>query len=251
MESFPVTEKLAFLFLISQKRVLYFNRKISQKSFTFQVNWEKKERERWYFLCYLTLFLTFDKKSCLGWWSPAEDPIKHKSSKKLPVSSAERIKKWQQHAQQLSAITVLSVPLSFFLLARLCFINLITALSSGGCDAWVWEWWKEQHGREIPPTLHFSNSKHGNLLNNILIARSSRAFVDQRLIFIFSPLQQNSGSSAEHISLQSPCGGEPGWREVVFQRFGEHLLYFQFQWPGNYKTLLPPTLFIFIKTRQV
>lgn len=67
MESFPVTEKLAFLFLISQKRVLYFNRKISQKSFTFQVNWEKKERERWYFLCYLTLFLTFDKKSCLGW----------------------------------------------------------------------------------------------------------------------------------------------------------------------------------------
>lgn len=78
----------------------------------------------------------------------------------------------------------------------------------------------------IPPTLHFSDSKHGILLNNILIASSSSAFVDQRLIFIFSPLEQSSGSSAERVSLQSPGSGEPGWREMMSQRFGECVLYF-------------------------
>ncbi|KAK4817679.1 hypothetical protein QYF61_024908 [Mycteria americana] len=30
--------------------------------------------------------------------------------------------------------------------------------------------------------------------------------------------KQNSSSSAERVSLQSPCGGEPGWREMVSQR---------------------------------
>lgn len=106
------------------------------------------------------------------------------------------------------------------------------------------EWQKEQCGKKIPPDLNFSGSKHGILLNNNLIASSSSAFVDEKLIFIFCPLQQ-SMPPCSHYVVVTLAGGK-----CCLRVLGNIFSLFNFSGLVIIKNLFPTTLLILIKNRQ-
>lgn len=122
----------SFLLNFLKKGIFFSTKKYLKNPLHFQLSGQKPHlhifERSWHFYCHLSLFLTCDEKLWLGWWLLAEDPVKRKSSKKITSLKCGKKKKikWQQYVQQLPAITFLSVSLS--LVARPCFINLITAL---------------------------------------------------------------------------------------------------------------------------